>query len=244
MSSDLLSHPETGVGKGHGIVEVFDADKLRFAIASGKLAEHEYVDGKATFGNLRKMVALRHLDRRTLRHPLAARKALSVESQARPSMWVPAHVLKRLQLVPDEVLDAGYNLFLTAGVRRLWDNLNVIPGATGVFDATHCRIGTGDGATAVTAADTTLTGSTNKWFQILDSAPTNSTNQRVAVATTPTGQGNFVWAKWGQDNGTASAGTAASAAIETAPLFNAAVSALGTKTSAAAWAFTVTTSIS
>lgn len=236
--TDTLTRPDAGHGTGHGVVEVFDAEKLAFAIRSGKLDEREYVDGKPSLRNLRKSVALRHVPRTVLRHPLAARRSLSVESDARPSLWVPAHALKRLGLKPDVEMDAGYNLFLTAGIRRLWDNFSAVPASTAVFDATHARIGVGDGSTAVTAADTDLTGSTNKYWQIIDGAPSGATNQSIRTSTFPTGQGNFVWAKWGLDNGTASGATV------TAPLFNAAVSALGTKTSAAAWAFTVTKSIS
>lgn len=240
--STLLEAPagaSTDKGRliGHGTIKVYDADKLRWAMRQNDIAEHEYIDGKPTNENLRKMLDLRHLDPTALREMAEKGALLSMESSIRPSLWVPQHVLERLGLTPDEELDAGYNMFLTAGIARLWANFNTLNSATTIFDATHCRVGVGDGSTAVTAADTDFTGSTNKYWQILDGAPSASTNQTSRTSTFPTGQGNFVWNKWGIDNGTSSGATV------TAPLFNAAVAALGTKTSAAAWAFTVTHSI-
>lgn len=146
------------------------------------------------------------------------------------------------EIEPYEVVDAGYNLLCTAGVTRLW-NLATNQGATQAFDATHTRVGVGDGTTAATAADTALTGSTNKYFQLVSGAGTVSTNTLQFSAVFATANGNFVWNCWGIDQGTASAGTAASGAIEVAPLLNHAVVSLGTKTSAAAWTFTVTLSL-
>lgn len=143
---------------------------------------------------------------------------------------------------PYEVVDAGYNLLCTAGVTRLW-NLATNQGATQAFDATHTRVGVGDGSTAALAADTTLTGSTNKYFQLVSGAGTVSTNTLQFSAVFATGNGNFVWNCWGIDQGTSSAGTGAGATIEVAPLLNHAVVNLGTKTSAAAWTFTVTLSL-
>lgn len=224
MPTTLDAPPELGRCRGEGLVEVFDADKLRWAIARGKVRRFTIGDG-----------SLRDGIRAVRAGQMSKRQLLAGEC---PSLWVPRDALVGAGLVPDEVVDAGENLFLTAGIVRLWANFTAVPGATAVFDATHSRVGVGDGVTAVTAADTDFTGSTNKYWQISDGAPVLATNTAKFTATFPTGQGNFAWNKWGVDNGTSSGATV------TAPLFDAAAVALGTKTSAAAWAFSVTLSIS
>jgi hypothetical protein len=220
MTTTLEAPPDLGRYRGQGLLEVFDADKLRHAIARGKTRRFTTGDGSLRDGM--RAVRLGQLSKR------------QVLAGARPSLWVPRDDLVAAGLGPDEVIDAGRNLFLTAGIARLWANFTAVPGATAVFDATHSRVGVGDGATAVTAADTDFTGSTNKYWQISDGAPVLASNTCKFTSTFPTGQGNFAWNKWGVDNGTASGATV------TAPLFNAAAVALGTKTAAAAWAFSVT----
>lgn len=224
MTAVLDAPPDLGRCRGEGLVEVFDADKLRFAIARGKVSRFTTGDG-----------SLRDGIRAVRAGQMSKRQVLAGE---RPSLWVPRDDLILAGLVPDEVKDAGLNLFLTAGITRLWNNFVAVPGATAVFDATHSRVGVGDGTTAVTAADTDFTGSTNKYWQISDGAPVVATNTCKFTATFPSGQGNFGWKKWGVDNGTSSGATV------TAPLFDAAQVDLGTKTSAAAWAFSITLSIS
>lgn len=156
----------------------------------------------------------------------------------------PDSVIEFLEHVPNEydkldVAEARGNLLITNGVGKLL-SLGVAQNAQQAWDATHTRVAVGDGATAATAADTTLTGSTNIWGQVIDSAATVTTtsNQWKVTATHPTGQSNFAWNSWGIDSGTTST------AAVVAQLFNHAVVALGTKTSAAAWAFSVTITIS
>lgn len=138
-----------------------------------------------------------------------------------------------------ETIEADGNALLNAGIQRLED---LLIGAGGqAFDATHCRIGVGNGTTAVTAADTDLSaaaGSTNRWFQLVSGAPSRSGQTLTFTATFATGDGNFAWNEWGIDAGTASGNTV------TAPMLNRKVVSLGTKTSAASWAFTVTIVIS
>lgn len=133
---------------------------------------------------------------------------------------------------PVDLAYAEGNLVTTAGAGKLW-KLGVNQGAQQAWDATHARLGVGNGSTAAAAADTDFSGA-SKWWQIVDGAGTQTTNALAFTATHPTGQSNFVWNEYGMDTGTASGATV------TAVLFNHAVVNLGTKTSAAAWAFTVT----
>lgn len=139
-------------------------------------------------------------------------------------------------LVPIDYVEAAGNLVTTAGAGKLW-KLGVNQSAQQAWDATHTRIGVGSGSTAATAADTDFAGP-SKWWQLIDAAGTPSTNALAFTATHPTGQSNFAWNEYGIDTGTTSGATV------TAVLFNHAIVSLGTKTSAAAWAFTVTLTLS
>lgn len=144
-----------------------------------------------------------------------------------------------LGLEPDLTADSEGNALLTAGITRML-NLLIAGGGQG-FDHTHSRIGTGDGSTGVTTADTDLSavaGSTHRWFNMSDgSNPSVTTNVLTCVSTFATGDGNYAWNEWGIDPGTAAANTV------TAPLLNRKVATLGTKASGATWAFTVTVTI-
>lgn len=146
-----------------------------------------------------------------------------------------AELIEQIQR-PVDYCEAAGNLVTTAGALKLW-KLGVNTGAQQAYDATHSRLGVGNGATAAAAADTDFSGA-SKYWQIVDAAGTPSTNALAFTATHPTGQSNFVWNEYGLDAGTASGATV------TAVLFNHAVVNLGTKTSAAAWAFTVTLTLS
>lgn len=144
---------------------------------------------------------------------------------------------------PDEhILWSRGNLMLNAGINRMGSLL--IGGGGQAYDATHARIGAGNGSTAVAATDTDLSasaGSTNRWFQLVDgSFPTFATQVLTVKSTFASADGNFAWTEWGID-----AGTASSNAV-TAPLLNRKVpaSSLGTKASGSSWAFTVTITFS
>lgn len=163
-----------------------------------------------------------------------------LRSTGRDGIWVPRDVLVSAGIKPFETVDAGANLWTTVGWTRLF-NLLTNQGATQAFDATHTRVGVGNGTTAAAVGDTDLSaaaGSTNRYFNLVDAASTVSTNTNKWTSTFATGNGNFAWNEWGIDQGTAGGTTV------TAPFFNHAVPAggLGTKTSAASWAFTVTLS--
>lgn len=156
-------------------------------------------------------------------------------------LYVPRHEIVAAGIRPYEVAETVGNLLCTAGVTRLW-NLFTNQGATQAFDATHTRVGTGNTGNAAgteAAGDTDLAGA-SKYFQLVGGAGTVSTNSLSFTATFPTGQGNYAWNEWGVDNGTASSATV------TAPLLNHKIvsGGLGTKTSSASWAFTVTLSLS
>lgn len=150
--------------------------------------------------------------------------------------------LLALGIQPDAISESDGNALLTAGITRLL-NLLIAAGGQGL-DHTHSRIGTGDGSTGVTIADTDLSavaGSTHRWFNVSDvSNPSVATNVLTDVSTFATGDGNYAWNEWGIDAGTASGNTV------TAPLLNRKVpgSSLGTKAAGATWAFTVTITVS
>jgi hypothetical protein len=143
----------------------------------------------------------------------------------------------QLGVRPYEVTEHLGNAILSAGWTRVL-NLVIGTGSTQAFDATHTRIGVGDGVTAVTTADTTLTGSTNKYFKLVSGvgviAPGAGppTTTLTFTATFGSSQGNFAWQKFGIDQGTADGTT------EVAPLLNAAVSNQGTKVAGQTWTAT------
>lgn len=156
-----------------------------------------------------------------------------------------AHLV-RVGIKPYEVVESVGNLLTTAGVTRVW-NLTGNQGATQAYDNTHTRIGVGNTANAAgteAAADTDMAGA-SKYYNLVDSGagvggPIITTNQLKYVSTFATGNGNFAWNEWGIDNGTAGGATV------TAPLLNHKIvsGGLGTKTSSASWAFTVTVTLS
>ena len=134
------------------------------------------------------------------------------------------------------------NVITTAGWTRMNDLL-VNTGAHQAMDDTHTRIGAGNGTTAATAADTNLSagaGSANRWFQVLDSAPTVSGAEITLVATFGTADGNFDWNEFGVDITDGS--TPSSGATVGTVLFNHALSSQGTKASGQTWTATATLS--
>lgn len=148
---------------------------------------------------------------------------------------------KRKGFKPAEIREEHGNALLTAGITRLL-NLLIGTASTQAYDATHCRIGVGNGTTAVSASDTDLSaaaGSTNRWFQLVSGAPTVSTNTVTFTAAFASADGNFAWNEYGIDLGTASGNTVS------APLLNRKVpaSSLGTKASGSTWTFSVTITI-
>ena len=144
-----------------------------------------------------------------------------------------------LSVTPYEVSEVMGNLITNAGWTRLM-NLLTNQGSTQALDATHARIGVGNSNTAEAYTDTDLgaaAGSANRWFQLVSGAGTLGTRTLTFSATFASGDGNFSWAEFGLDFGTASGNTV------TAPLFNhKAGIAQGTKASGQVWTATAVVS--
>lgn len=137
--------------------------------------------------------------------------------------------------VPYEVVTAPHNLLVNVGIDRILDQL--IGATTSPYNAANSRIGVGDDTTAATASQTDLqagAGSTHRQFKLVSSGPTRASEIVTWIATFGTAEGNFHWQEWCIDKGTADGTTI------TTPMMNRKVVDLGTKTSAAAWQFTVT----
>ncbi|MBT2234769.1 hypothetical protein [Nonomuraea sp. NEAU-A123] len=138
---------------------------------------------------------------------------------------------------PFEVIEREGNLVMYGGVGALWHRL-IGGSAVAAFDATNARIGVGDGTAAADAVQTDLQG-TNKIRKGMDATYPLHTDGTGAGATPltfratfSTSEANFVWGEWGIFNA-ASGGR----------MLNRKVEALGTKTSAASWVFTVQLSL-
>lgn len=148
-----------------------------------------------------------------------------------------------LKIRPYETVTMDGNALTTQGLAQLTNAL-IGTGSLVLLTSTTTRIGVGNGTTAWAAADTDLSasaGSTNRWFQIVDSAPTRVTttvtNDSVqAVATFATGDGNFAWQEWALNTSTAT--PSSSNAVIAGTFWNRKVASLGTKVSGA-WALTV-----
>lgn len=150
----------------------------------------------------------------------------------------------------DSYVEADGNLLTNIGLKRI---NNLLLGTatwvalTGNGTTGNGRIGTGNSATAATTADTDLgaaSGAGNRQFVKFDSTPGVSNGVVTYVATFTTGIGNYAWAEWGIDGGTANGTTVTSDAVGTPGLINHKITSLGTKTSAASWVFTVTSTLS
>lgn len=144
----------------------------------------------------------------------------------------------RLGIDPYAVTQTTGNLITNAGYSRI-GNLFSNQGATQAADATHTRIGAGNGVTAVAYTDTDLSaaaGSTNRWFQLVSGAFTIGGTRTWSVsATFGTADGNFTWQEFGIDVGNTTSGN-----LVAALLLNHALSSQGTKASGQIWTATAT----
>ena len=170
-----------------------------------------------------------------------ASRRLGGEPPGRPGFVQPTdRDFARLGVDPYDVSQAIGNLITQAGWGRVL-TLAVAGGGQG-YDATHTRVGVGTATAAATTAQTDLqaaTGTANRLWVMGTGVGTTGTGTGTARLTivgntVGSGDGNFAWAEWGVDQGTAS-GSGAS----TTPLLNRAVAALGTKASPATWTATV-----
>lgn len=101
------------------------------------------------------------------------------------------------------------------------------------LDNTHAYLGVGDSSTAFVSSQTDLVAATNKLRKGMDATyPQRTTNVITYKSTFSTAQANFTWAEVGTFN--ASSGPT---------MFSRFVQAIGTKTSAQAWALTVTQTV-
>lgn len=174
-----------------------------------------------------------------------AEAILIMEAEGRTDL---GNVLKE-RFTPYETVHSDGNLLTRLGRKRLIDRFVETASNVGIKTTTG-RIGTGNSATAAVDTDTDLgaaAGSSNRQFQMLDSAPSvgsgASSGVGTFVATFGTGVGNYAWQEWGIDGGTAAGTTVTSDTNTTPGLINHKITSLGTKTSAASWVFTVTITI-
>lgn len=138
-----------------------------------------------------------------------------------------------------DVLERAGNLLMFGGASTLWQAL--IGNGTGTggqtltfFNNANAHIGVGNSNTAAAATQTDLQGA-SKTRKAMDATYPLHTDGVVSGAATiqfkstfATGDANYAWEEWGVFNG-ASGGR----------MLNRKVEALGTKTSAASWALTV-----
>jgi hypothetical protein len=146
---------------------------------------------------------------------------------------------------PTDVVEEDGNLLLYGGISCLWQCLIGNGTATAAqaltfFNNANAYIGVGDSTTAEAATQTDLQAATNKLRQVMDATfPTHTDATTSGAATITfkvtfgTAAANFAWQEWAIFNGS-SGGRA----------LNRKVASLGTKTSAASWAFTVTVTLS
>lgn len=175
-----------------------------------------------------------HVDKFTIDQVEACRKALGLERD-------PYGDELRAFCTPDSFIDAPGNALTNAGLTRI-TNLIIGTGSTQAATNTSSRIGVGDSTTTFATSQTDLQASTNKYFKVMDSTyPSVSVGVITFKSTFATGDANFAWQEWGVDIGTP---TVSSGSTVNATLLNRKVTSLGTKTSAASWAFTVTITLS
>lgn len=162
--------------------------------------------------------------------------------------------LRRLEeregLTPDATTEAFGNLLTTNGLIRV---VSLIIGAGGqALSTTRAMAGVGNSSTAATVADTDLNaaaGSTNRWFQAMDSSNPSVTGTNGVITGNTTFQsadGNFTWNEWCW--AIATAAPVASAVFATATtsgtMLNHKVQSLGTKVSGAVWTLQATITLS
>jgi hypothetical protein len=151
---------------------------------------------------------------------------------------VTAEQIERGEVTPYDTFIGTPNLLLIGGASALWERL--VGTAITAFDNANAYIGVGDSTTAAVDTQTDLVAATNKlrvamdatYPQHTDSTSSNAAKTITFKSTFSTAQANFAWQEWGVFNAT-SAGR----------MLNRKVESLGTKTSAATWALTVTISM-
>jgi|SRR5690554_2959829 hypothetical protein len=133
-----------------------------------------------------------------------------------------------------EVVECPPNLFLTAGVTRLWQ---LVAGVNSThLDGTNTRLAVGDSDTAPSVNDSDLLG-TNKFRKQVSGAPVISGRQITFSAEFGTGDANFEWLEVGVAWAASGSNTLVSRTAITSP-------GLGTKVNTAVWVLNWTLGIS
>lgn len=150
-------------------------------------------------------------------------------------------LLRALGIAP-RVDEREGNLLMYGGASCQWQTLmgngtTTAGQALTYFSNAQAAIGVGDSTTAAAATQTNLQAATNKLRKAMDATYPTHTDGVVSGAATATyrstfatGDANYAWQEWGVFN---------SATDGTGRMLNRKVESLGTKTSAAAWTFTV-----
>lgn len=153
------------------------------------------------------------------------------------------------KLEPYEVVETTGNVLLRGGADLLWlgliGSLTATTAQAGTyFNNGNASIGVGNSTAAAAASQTDLQGA-SQYFKGMDATyPTHTTGTGSTAAlnisfkaTFSTSQANFAWQEWTICNSTNSTGA------NSARRLNRKVQSLGTKSTAATWAFTVTLSL-
>ena len=149
------------------------------------------------------------------------------------------HHFHTLRVRPYAVSEVVGNVITNAGWTLL---MTLLTGGSGqALDATHTRIGVGNGTAAESYTDTDLAGG-SKWFQPVSAAGTLGTRTLTFTATFGAGNANFAWNEFGID---VTSGTASAGATVGAVLFNRKAGInQGTKASGQVWTATATVTFS
>lgn len=135
-----------------------------------------------------------------------------------------------------EIVECPPNLFLTAGVTRLWQLIAGVSAAH-LADATSVWLAVGDSSTAPTATDANLLG-TNRFRKAVSGAPVISGKQITFSSQFETPDANFAWLEVGVawSATVTAADTLVSRSAITSP-------GLGTKVNTAVWVLNWTLTI-
>lgn len=185
-------------------------------------------------------------------HPIYWRAAYTVEKYAAGAEDVragrygsSAGVDAGSRVVPYERISGEGNMLLNGGADLLW-NLAKAPGTTAVNQQTtylnaHAAIGVGNSTAAAVRTQTDLQGASKYRKGMEATYPQHTTGTASTAARNmvfrslySTAMANFAWQEWGVFNSTT---------LAQGRMVNRKVEALGTKTSAATWTFTVTLSL-
>lgn len=171
---------------------------------------------------------------------------LAMPGNHQPIIWKAKWRLEKfhgdnLDTEPFEVIDGDGNLLMYGGASCIWECLignGTSSSGTSLtyFSNSNAALGVGDSTAAEAATQTDLQAATNKQRKTVDAtypSHTDGTSSGSATvtfkATFGTSDANFHWQEWGVFNATSGG-----------RMLNRKVTDLGTKTSAASWAFTVT----